>query len=187
LDIAGALYDAGLRVIETPLNSPDPFESIARLSATFGDRCLCGAGTVIDPADVDRVQAAGGRLIVTPNTNPAVIGRAVALGMVAMPGFATATEAFAALNAGAQCLKLFPAATYGVGHLKALKTVLPPAVPVLAVGGVGAKEIPAWLAAGASGFGIGGELYSPGDLPAQTSSRARALMSALDDAGSSSS
>jgi 2-dehydro-3-deoxyphosphogalactonate aldolase len=179
VDTASALYDAGIRVIEVPLNSPDPLESIARLSAAFGDRCLCGAGTVLDASDVDRVQAAGGKLIVTPNTNAAVIGRAVALGLVVTPGFATATEAFAALAAGAQHLKLFPAATYGVGHLKALKSVLPPSVPVLAVGGIGPKELTTWMEAGASGFGVGGELYRPGDHATVTAVKAEALLSAL--------
>ena len=184
VQIAGALYDTGVRIIEVPLNSPDPLDSIARLAAKFGDRCLCGAGTVLDLADVDRVKAAGGKLIVTPNTNPAVIGRAISLGLVVMPGFATATEAFAALNAGAQHLKLFPAATYGPGHLKALKSVLPASIPVLAVGGVGPNELATWIAAGASGFGVGGELYRQGDTPTETALKANALLSALRSARS---
>lgn len=183
--VAQALYDAGVRVIEVPLNSPEPLESIARLSRAFGDRCLCGAGTVLTPADVDAVRAAGGKLIVTPNTDPAVIARAVETGLVVMPGFATASEAFAALAAGARSLKLFPAATYGPGHLKALKSVLPSAVPVFAVGGVGPAELAPWLAAGADGFGIGGEIYRPGDTPEAVRRKAGALMSALASATSS--
>jgi len=179
LEIAGVLYESGLRIIEAPLNSPDPFDSIAKLSAEFGDRCLCGAGTVLSAADVDRVHAAGGKLIVTPNSDPDVIGRAVALGMVAMPGFATATEAFRALQAGAQFLKLFPAATYGPGHIKALKSVLPKGQPVYAVGGVGPDNLGPWLEAGADGFGIGGEIYKPGDTAAQVAVKAGALMDAF--------
>jgi 2-dehydro-3-deoxyphosphogalactonate aldolase len=180
--ITQAVYDAGIRVIEVPLNSPDPFDSIAKLAATFGDRCLCGAGTVLTAEDVERIHAIGGELIVTPNSNPEVIARAVALGMVVMPGFATATEGFAALRAGAKHLKLFPAATYGHGHLKALKSVLPKGVPLYAVGGVGPAEMGPWLAAGADGFGIGGEIYRPGDSPAKVAAAAQALMSAYAQA-----
>jgi 2-dehydro-3-deoxyphosphogalactonate aldolase len=182
VDIAGALYDAGVRIIETPLNSPDPFDSIKRLAKAFGNRCLCGAGTVLSAAHVDRVHAAGGKLIVTPDTNPLVIERAVALGMVILPGFATATEAFRALQAGAQHLKLFPAATYGPRHLKALKTVLPSETAILAVGGIGITNLGVWLEGGAAGFGVGGELYRPGDKPRQVHDRASALMTAFADA-----
>ena len=181
--IAGALFDAGVRAIEVPLNSPDPFDSIARLVTAFGDRCLCGAGPVLTPADVDKVHAAGGRLIVTPNCDPAVIARAVALDLVVMPGFATPSEAFAALAAGAKHLKLFPAATYGPGHIRALKSVLPGGTPVFAVGGVGLGEMATWLRAGADGFGVGGELYRPGDKAHAVGARARALITALAEAG----
>jgi 2-dehydro-3-deoxyphosphogalactonate aldolase len=176
--IAEALFDAGLRMIEVPLNSPDPLESIARLARTLGDRCLCGAGTVLTPEAVDQVRAAGGQLIVTPNTDPEVITRAVSHGLVVMPGFATASEAFAAIRAGARHLKLFPAATYGAAHLKALKSVLPADVAVYAVGGIGPAEMGNWLAAGANGFGIGGELYRPGQTAAEVAARAGALMQA---------
>lgn len=179
VDIAQALVEAGIRVIETPLNSPDAFRSVERLARAFGETCLCGAGTVLTAADVDRVADAGGRLLVTPNTDPEVIARGVTRGLTAMPGFATASEAFAALKAGAGALKLFPAATYGAGHLKALKSVLPPRVPVFAVGGVGPDAMAAWRAAGADGFGIGGELYRPGDTPADVLPRARALVAAV--------
>jgi 2-dehydro-3-deoxyphosphogalactonate aldolase len=181
--IAAALFKSGVRVIEVPLNSPEPFDSVARLSAAYGDHCLCGAGTVLSPADVDKVHTAGGRLIVTPNCDPAVIARAVALDMIVMPGIATATEAFAALKAGARHLKLFPAATYGPGHIKALKSVLPRDIPMFAVGGIGVGELAAWLGAGADGFGVGGELYRPGDGPEIVGRRATALIKALADAG----
>ena len=182
VDIAAALYEAGVRIIETPLNSPDPLESIARLAAAFGDRCLCGAGTVLTPVQVNEVRAAGGELIVTPNTDPAVIERAVTLGLTVMPGFATASEAFAALKAGAKTLKLFPAATYGAGHLKALKSVLPAGTGLYAVGGVGPADLKTWLAAGAAGFGVGGEFYKPGDGAEVVGRRAEAFVKALAEA-----
>ncbi|MFM9936833.1 MAG: 2-dehydro-3-deoxy-6-phosphogalactonate aldolase, partial [Novosphingobium sp.] len=140
--VAEAIFAAGISMIEVPLNSPDPLTSIARLADAMGDRCLCGAGTVLRVADVEAVHAAGSRLVVTPNTNPAVIARSAALGMTTMPGFATATEAFAAIEAGASGLKLFPAASYGPAHVKALKAVLPPAIDLYAVGGVDAASIP---------------------------------------------
>jgi 2-dehydro-3-deoxyphosphogalactonate aldolase len=178
LGIATVLENAGVRAIEVPLNSPDPLESIARLCGTFGERCLCGAGTVLSVAEVEAVRAAGGRLIVTPNTDPAVIERAVALNLTVMPGFATATEALRAIQAGAHALKLFPAATYGPGHLKTIRDVLPKSVRVLAVGGVGAANLVPWIEAGAAGFGVGGELYRAGDSPEDVGRRARVLVGA---------
>jgi len=178
LDVAAALHEAGIGAIEVPLNSPSPLESVSRLAAKFGDRCLCGAGTVLRPADVDAVHAAGGRLIVTPNTVPAVIERAVALGLTVMPGFATATEAFAALGAGAGMLKLFPAASYGPTHLKALRDVLPAAVSVFAVGGVGAANLAPWRMAGCAGLGVGGDLYRAGHPAGEVHRRALALVAA---------
>jgi len=179
VEVAGALYDAGLRAIEVPLNSPDPYDSIARLSAEFGGKCLCGAGTVLNAEQVDAVASAGGRLIVSPDSNPAVIRRALELGLVPAPGFATPTEAFAAIRVGAKILKLFPAAAYGTAYLKALREVLPKDVSVLAVGGVGPAEMKEWLAAGADGFGIGGGLYKPGRPVAEIAERAAALVSRL--------
>ncbi len=178
--VGEALVAAGLRLIEVPLNSPSPLDSIARLAARFGDSCLIGAGTVLTVAAVDAVAQAGGRLIVTPNTDPAVIARAVALGLVVMPGFATATEALAAVDAGARHLKLFPASTYGPGHIKALRAVLPAQVQVLAVGGVAADvaAMRVWRQAGAAGFGIGGELYRPGAAAADVAAKAEALVAA---------
>ena len=178
LEVADALYSAGIRAIEVPLNSPDPLESIAKLAKSFGDRCLCGAGTVLRPDQVDAVAQAGGKLIVSPDSNAAVIRRSIELGLVSAPGFATPTEAFAAIAAGAKTLKLFPAAAYGTRYLKALREVLPTDVSVLAVGGVGAAEMKEWLAAGAKGFGIGGELYKPGRPVAEIAERAAALLAA---------
>ena len=177
--IAEAVFAAGIRIIEVPLNSPSPFDSIARLQKLLGDRCLCGAGTVLTAADVDRVAAAGGQLIVTPNTDAAVIHRAVALKLHVMPGFATASEAFQAYNAGARWLKLFPAGTYGTGHMTALKAVLPADVNVLAVGGVGAANAQDWLQAGAVGLGIASELYRAGDTASEVSKKAEKLVQAL--------
>ena len=159
--VAEVLYDAGIRGIEVPLNSPDPYRSIEQLSRTFGDRCLCGAGTVLSVEEVQRAHDSGAKLIVSPNTDAAVIARTVALGIVSMPGFATATEAFAAISAGAMRLKLFPASTYGAGHAKALKSVLPSGTRLYAVGGIGVNQIVEWMSAGVAGFGFGSELFKP--------------------------
>jgi 2-dehydro-3-deoxyphosphogalactonate aldolase len=159
--IGDVLYAAGFRMIEVPLNSPDPFASIAALAACNRPDWIVGAGTVLTVADVQRTQAAGGRLVVAPNCDPQVIRSAVQLGMQVMPGFATATEAFQAIQAGAQDLKLFPACTYGPRHLQALRAVLPTSVRVFPVGGIGVADIAAWLTAGAAGFGLGSELFRP--------------------------
>ena len=177
-DTGRVLHAAGVRVIEVPLNSPDPFTSIASLVAQHED-CLIGAGTVLDEDDVKRTHAAGGRLIVAPNCNPDVIRSALDLGMEVMPGIATPTEAFAAIRAGATKLKLFPAATYGTQFLQALRAVLPAGIRMYPVGGVGAADIPGWLAAGAAGFGFGSELFRPEyDLP-EVGRRASRLVQAL--------
>jgi 2-dehydro-3-deoxyphosphogalactonate aldolase len=159
--IGDVLYAAGFRMIEVPLNSPDPFASITALAACNRPDWIVGAGTVLTVADVQRTQAAGGRLVVAPNCDPQVIRSAVQLGMQVMPGFATATEAFQAIQAGAQDLKLFPACTYGPRHLQALRAVLPTSVRVFPVGGIGVADIAAWLTAGAAGFGLGSELFRP--------------------------
>ena len=159
--IGDVLYAAGFRMIEVPLNSPDPFASIAALAACNRPDWIVGAGTVLTVADVQRTQAAGGRLVVAPNCDPEVIRSAIQLGMQVMPGFATATEAFQAIQAGAQDLKLFPACTYGPRHLQALRAVLPTSVRVFPVGGIGVGDIAAWLTAGAAGFGLGSELFRP--------------------------
>ena len=181
VEIAQALVDAGVRAIEVPLNSPEPFKSIRALSESVGGRCLCGAGTVLTPEQVARVKDAGGTLIVSPNVNPAVI--AAARGLIVMPGFATASEAFAAIDAGATHLKLFPATTYGPAHLKALKAVLPRAMPVYAVGGIGAEAIAEWKQAGADGFGFGSELFRPDYSVTEIARRAKHLVEAMRAAG----
>jgi 2-dehydro-3-deoxyphosphogalactonate aldolase len=176
--VAGALFAAGIRAIEVPLNSPEPFKSIEILAKAFGDRCLTGAGTVLDVANVDRVADAGGRLLVTPNTNPAVIARGVEKAMTVMPGFFTPSEGFAAVAAGSRYLKLFPASTGGIDHLKAMLAVLPKAVPVYAVGGVGAANMAEWKKAGAAGFGLGSELFKPDFSDAEISERAKKCVAA---------
>jgi 2-dehydro-3-deoxyphosphogalactonate aldolase len=181
--VAAALFEAGIRAIEVPLNSPEPFKSIAALAKGFGDRCLCGAGTVLSMGDVDRVAEAGGKLLVTPNTDPAVIARGVEKGLTVMPGFFTPSEAFAAITAGAKTLKLFPASTGGTGHLKAVLAVLPKSVPVYAVGGVGAGNMKEWRWAGASGFGLGSELFKPDFSDDEIATRARQCVAAFKDAG----
>lgn len=178
VDIAAALVAAGIRGIEVPLNSPDPLESISKLCAAFGDQALCGAGTVLSAQAVDDVAQVGGKLIVTPNTDPEVIARAVGLGLTAMPGFATPSEAFTAAKAGARALKLFPAGSFGPGHIKAIKDVLPKEVLIYAVGGVGAANLEPWRAAGVAGIGVGGELYRPGYAAQEVGRRAAALVAA---------
>jgi 2-dehydro-3-deoxyphosphogalactonate aldolase len=178
LDVAEALYAGGVRVVEVPLNSPDPLESISRLKA-FSRKLVHGAGTVLRPGAVDAVAQAGGRIVVSPNADPAVIRRAVERGLAPMPGFASATEAFCALDAGAKYLKLFPASTYGPAHLKALKAVLPPDAVVQPVGGVRPEDMAEWWAAGARGFGLGSELFRPGFTPEQVHERAVMAVAAL--------
>jgi 2-dehydro-3-deoxyphosphogalactonate aldolase len=177
-EVGAALVEAGFRTIEVPLNSPEPFETIKLLSRAYPG-CIVGAGTVLTAAEVDRVHGAGGRVIVAPNCEPGVIRRALELDLRVLPGIATATEAFTAIGSGATELKLFPAATYGSRHLKALKSVLPRHVRVFPVGGIGAQDIPEWLASGADGFGFGSELFTPAYTLAQVETRARGLIEAL--------
>ena len=179
LAVGAALVEAGVRIIEVPLNSPDPFASIAALQAEFGGTALIGAGTVLDLAAVEQLAATGARLTVTPNTNPTVIARAVELGLEPMPGFLTPTEAFAGLAAGARRIKLFPASVQGPNYLKALREVLPRSCGVWAVGGIGADNAREWIAAGAEGVAAGGSVYKPGMTAADVGERARALVSAL--------
>jgi 2-dehydro-3-deoxyphosphogalactonate aldolase len=181
-EVGAALVDCGFRNIEVPLNSPDPFDSIELLARAHGANCLIGAGTVLVPAEVDRVHAVGGRLIVSPNCDADVIGRALELRMRVLPGIATATEAFSAVRAGATELKLFPASTYGAAHLRALKSVLPKHVKVFAVGGIGSQDIAEWLASGADGFGFGGELFKPAYTLAELEKRAQDLVQAMRNA-----
>jgi len=180
--IANLLYDAGIRKIEVPLNSPEPFASIERLAALQRADWLIGAGTVLNIEDVRRTHAAGGRLIVSPNCDTEVIRGALQLGMDVLPGIATATEAFTAIGAGATRIKLFPALTYGPRHLEALRAVLPAEVGVFPVGGVGAEDIPRWLSAGAAGFGFGSELFRPTYGLTEVGQRARRLVQTLQEA-----
>jgi len=178
-EVGAALVGCGFRTIEVPLNSPEPFDTIRLLAQAHGATCLIGAGTVLTAVEVDRVHAAGGRLIVSPNFDADVIRRALELSMRVLPGIATATEAFSALRAGATELKLFPASSYGAGHLKALKSVLPKHVKIFPVGGIGSQDIAEWLASGADGFGFGGELFKPAYTLAELTKRAQDLVQAL--------
>jgi 2-dehydro-3-deoxyphosphogalactonate aldolase len=178
LDVAAALLRGGITTIEVPLNSPDPLASIERLAHALGDQALVGAGTVLTAADVDRVADAGGRLVLAPNFDAAVVRQAKARGLIAVPGVATPTEGFAALAAGADGLKLFPAELLGPPVLKAWRAVFPPGTPMLPVGGVGAHNLAAFKAAGAAGAGIGSSLYSPGVALDDLEQRARALVQA---------
>lgn len=177
--VGAALVDAGLRVIEVPLNSPAPLRSVATLAARFGDRALIGAGTVRRAAEVDAVADAGGRLIVTPHADPAVVRAAKARGLLALPGFFTPAEAFALLDAGADGLKLFPAEQSNPAALRALRAVLPPGTLVAPVGGIGPGNMAAWREAGAAGFGIGSTIYRPGDGAETVAQKARTLLAAL--------
>jgi 2-dehydro-3-deoxyphosphogalactonate aldolase len=177
--IGDALLDAGFAIIEVPLNSPDPIESIRRLAARCGERALVGAGTVLDPADCARIAAAGGRLVVTPHADPEVVRAAKAAGLLAVPGFMTPAEAFALLRAGADGLKLFPAEAASPAVVKALLAVLPAGTAILPVGGIEAGTMAPWRAAGAAGFGIGSAIYKPGDSAATVADKARRLMEAL--------
>ena len=177
--VGEALVREGVSVIEVPLNSPDPVESIRRLTARFGDAALIGAGTVMTEAQVAEVAAAGGKLLVTPHADPTLVRAAKARGMLAAPGFFTPAEAFSLLAAGADALKLFPAEAASPAVVKALLAVLPRGTALVPVGGMSAETIGPWRAAGAAGFGIGGSLYKPGDRPEAVGERARALRAAL--------
>jgi 2-dehydro-3-deoxyphosphogalactonate aldolase len=177
--IGEALRDAGIAIIEVPLNSPDPVESIRRLVQRFGERLLIGAGTVMTAEQVDALAAFGARLIVTPHAAVPVVARAKHHGMIACPGFATPTEAFALIAAGADGIKLFPAEAFSPTALRAMRAVLPPDLPVLPVGGIDAANMRSWLDAGAAGFGVGGSIYRPGDTAATVSEKAARLLAGL--------
>ena len=178
-DIGAALWEGGIRIVEVPLNSPDPFRSIERLARSLADRALVGAGTILDPADVGRVKDAGGQVIVSPNTHSPVIEAAAAAGMVSLPGYFTPSEAFDAIRAGATGLKLFPAEGASPAVLKGQRAVLPKHLPVLVVGGVTPDSMQPWLDAGADGFGLGGGLYKPGQSAEETLAKARAYVVGL--------
>ncbi len=177
--IGEVLVDAGFKLIEVPLNSPRPFDSISRLSQAFAGRASIGAGTVLRASEVEAVHAAGGTLIISPDTNIDVIAATRGSGLVSLPGVATPSEAFAALDAGATALKLFPAEGTSPAVLKAMRAVLPSDVRVLPVGGITPDNLAPWLKAGASGFGLGSALYSRGLSPADVADRARRFIAAL--------
>jgi 2-dehydro-3-deoxyphosphogalactonate aldolase len=181
--IGDALFEAGIRIIEVPLNSPRPLDSIARLAKRLEGRALVGAGTVLRPEEVTDVQAAGGGIIVSPNANREVIEAAVRAGLVSAPGYFTPSEAFAALDAGAHALKLFPAEAAPPAVVKAQRAVLPGAVPLIVVGGVSPDKMAAYRAAGADGFGLGSALYRPGQSAAEVGAQAAAFVAALGREG----
>jgi 2-dehydro-3-deoxyphosphogalactonate aldolase len=176
-DIGEVLVEAGFRLIEVPLNSPQPLESIATLRKRF-PQAMVGAGTVLTAAAVRDVTSAGGELIVAPNFDRDVVGETVRLGLASLPGILTPTEAFAALGLGAHGLKLFPAELASPAVVKALLAVLPPGTPLIPVGGIAADNLAGWRAAGAAGFGLGSSLYKPGDDAAAVRTKAAAIVSA---------
>ena len=180
--ICAALIDAGIDRIEVPLNSPDPFESIRRMAESFSEDALIGAGTVLSTDDVGRVAQMGGRLIVSPNCDQRVIVATKAAGLQSWPGVMTPTECFAALKAGADGLKIFPASLIGPDGLRAIRAVLPVGTQVYAVGGAGPENFGAWVAASADGFGIGSALYKPGLMAQDVAARARDIVQAYDEA-----
>ena len=178
VEVARALHQAGIRAVEVPLNSPEPFMSIQRLAEAFAGRLVCGAGTVLTPGDVDRLKSHGGTISVSPDCNPAVIARAVEQGLEPLPGVFTPTEALSAIRAGARHLKLFPAEAAGPQVIKAWRAVLPRHVKIYAVGGVTPSNMQSWIDAGAAGFGIGSNIYKPGWSILQVTQAADAFVSA---------
>lgn len=171
--IGEAIYEAGIRIVEVPLNSPDPLMSIEKLAKRLGDKALIGAGTVLRPEQVADVKKAGGRIIVSPDTNIEVVAAAAEAGLVSSPGYFTPSEAFAAIRAGATALKLFPAEAASPSVLRAHLAVIPRDVPIIIVGGVKPDNMRPWIEAGAAGFGLGSGLYRPGQSAAETLDRAR--------------
>jgi len=177
--IGEAVREGGIRIIEVPLNSPDPLRSIELLAKRFGDSMLVGAGTVITVAQVAQVRDSGGRIIVSPGTSVDVVAATAQAGLVSSPGYFTPSEAFAAIRAGANALKLFPAEGASPAVLRAQLAVLPRAIPVMAVGGIKSDNMRPWLDAGATGFGLGSGLYRPGQSAAETLDKARAYVAGL--------
>ncbi len=182
VEIGRIIHDAGIEAIEVPLNSPDPFKSIADLVAALPETALVGAGTVLSATDVDKLAETGGRLLVSPNIDAAVMGRAAYYGMVTMPGVFSPTEAFQAIKLGASALKFFPANVIGAAGIAAMRAVLPRGAKVGAVGGVSEKDFPAYLAAGVSVFGLGSSLFKPGMRAEEVGERARAAVAGWDAA-----
>ena len=178
----GAVIDAGFDAVEIPLNSPQWEKSIPAVVDAYGHKALIGAGTVLKAEQVDQLAKMGCKLIVTPNINPEVIRRAVGYGMTVCPGCATATEAFTALDAGSQALKIFPSSAFGPDYIKALKAVLPADVPVFAVGGVTPENLAQWLKAGCVGAGLGSDLYRAGQSVERTAEQAAAFVKAYREA-----
>ncbi len=181
-DHVAAVIDAGFEAVEIPLNSPGWRTSIAAMVNAFGDRALIGAGTVLKPEQVDELAEMGSKLVVTPNIQPEVISRAVSYGMTVCPGGASATEAFNAIDAGAQALKIFPSSAFGPDYIKALKAVLPPEIPVFAVGGVTPENLAVWLNAGCIGAGLGSDLYRAGQPVERAAAQAEAVVKAYREA-----
>ena len=179
--VGDAIVAPGFRLLEVPLNSPEPLESIARLARRFGDRATIGAGTVLRVEQIAQVADAGGRIIVSPNAHVEVIAATARAGLVSSPGYFTPTEAFAALEAGAHVLKLFPAEAASPAVVKAQRAVVPRHVPLLVVGGISPDKMADYFAAGADGFGLGGALYRPGQAPEQIAAQARAFVAALGE------
>jgi 2-dehydro-3-deoxyphosphogalactonate aldolase len=177
--IGEAIFEGGIRIIEVPLNSPDPLKSIEKLAKNLGEKALIGAGTVLKPEQVADVQKAGGRIIVSPDTNAEVIAAAAEAGLVSSPGYFTPSDAFAAIRAGATALKLFPAEGVSPAVLRAHLAVLPKDFPVIVVGGVKPDTMRPWIDAGAAGFGLGSGLYRPGQSAGETLDRARAYVNCL--------
>ena len=177
--IGEELVAAGFTLIEVPMNSPDPLDSVARLVAALGDRAMIGAGTVLTVDQVAAMRDAGGRMVISPNTNLDVIRASAAAGLVSLPGIATPSEALAALDAGATALKLFPAEAASPTILKAMRAILPSDLRVLPVGGIVPEGMSPWRQAGAAGFGLGSALYKPGMTAAEVGIRARAFVTAL--------
>ncbi len=182
VDVGRAIHRAGIGIIEVPLNSPEPFESIKRLSIELGEDCIIGCGTLLSEGDAKRVAKAGGQIAVTPNTRPSVIKKCLELGMIPMPGWATPSEAFTAYRAGARHLKLFPASSFGAGHIQAVKAVLPSDAKILAVGGAGAHNAAEWLDAGVDGFGIGSDIYKVGRSAQEVHQRCVDIVDAINAA-----
>ncbi len=178
--VGAALARAGVRIVEVPLNSPEPFKSISILAEKFSDRMLVGAGTVTRPEEVSRVASAGGRLIVTPHADLSVLQAAKDARLAAIPGAFSPTEAFALLQHGADAIKLFPAENLGVGFLRSLRVVLPAHIIVVAVGGIDACSAPSWLEAGALGVGVGSSIFKPGDAASKVLTNAQELVSSLE-------